>query len=85
MSHLIVRTDKLGTNNLTNLCVGAPIADKIRRKLGHLLGTTGLWNFGLPYKIPGLEPQGEIRTYSFSEILPSFSKRFIKLNFFLTF
>ena len=76
MSHLIVRTDKLGTNNLTNLCVGAPIADKIGLKLGHLLGTTGLWTFGLPYKIPGLEPKkklGRIRFPKFYHHFPNVS------------
>ena len=74
---LDVRGEKKGTKNLAKSYVGVPIIDKIGWNLGQLL-ITGLWTFGLPYKIPGLEPKGYISLYSFSEILPSFSKRFIK-------
>ena len=54
---LDVRGDKIGTKNFANLQVGVPVVDKIGRNLGQLLGT-GLQTFGLPYKIPGLEPIG---------------------------
>ena len=61
------------------------MADKIGWNLGQLL-ITGLHTFGLPYNIPGLEPLGKISSYSFSEILSSFSKRFIKsITFFSLF
>ena len=52
---IYVRGDKIGTKNFANLQVGVPIVDKIGWNLGQLL-ITGLWTFGLPYKIPGLEP-----------------------------
>ena len=52
---LDVRGDKIGTKNFANLQVGVPIVDKIGQNLGQLL-ITGLWTFGLPYKMPGLEP-----------------------------
>ena len=54
---LDVRGDKIGTKNFADLWVVVSIVDKIGRNLGQLL-ITGLWNFGLPYKIPGLEPLG---------------------------
>ena len=52
---LTLRSGKIQTKNLSNLFAGVPIADKIEQNLGQLL-ITGLWNFGLPYKIPVLEP-----------------------------
>ena len=51
---LDVRGDKIGTKNFADLWVVVSIVDKIGRNLGQLL-ITGLWIFGLPYKIPGLE------------------------------
>ena len=49
--------NKIETKNFANLSVGVPIIDKTGRNLGELV-ITGLWNFGLPLKIPGLEPLG---------------------------
>ena len=49
-----MRVDKIKTENLGNLLVGVPIVDKVRWNLGQLL-ISGLWTFGLPCKIPGLE------------------------------
>ena len=49
--------NKIETKNFANLSVGVSIIDKTGRNLGELV-ITGLWNFRLPLKIPGLEPLG---------------------------
>ena len=46
-----LRGDKIGTKNLANLQGCVLIANKIGLHLGQLL-ITGLWTFGVPYKIP---------------------------------
>ena len=80
-----MRGHKIGPKNFANLLVGAPMADETGRNLGQLL-ITGIWTFGFSYKIPDLESLGQISSYYFPEILPSFSKGLIKsITFFKLF
>ena len=60
------------------------IAERIGLNLG-ILSRTGLWTFGLPYRIPGLEPTGQILSDS-SLLILLLSYKLLKsfLNFFST-
>ena len=73
MYSLTVKQDKIGTRNFASLYVGVLIADRIGRNLGMLLVTV-FCTFGRPYKIPGLDPIGEIFSSSSLEILFYFFK-----------
>ena len=63
--------DKIGFKYLANKYVGVFIADKIGRNFEMLLATV-LCILGLPYKMPGVVPTGEILSNFFSEIFSSF-------------
>ena len=71
VNSLVVSGDKIGFRYLANKYVGVFIADKIGLNFGVLL-TTVLCTLGLPYKIPGVVPTGQILSNSFSEIFSSF-------------
>ena len=71
MNSLVVSGDKIGFRYLANKYVAVFIADKIGRNFGVLL-TTVLYTLGLPYRMPGVVPTGQILSNSFSEIFSSF-------------
>ena len=56
---LWVKGSKTGVKNFARLYLGVLIEERIGLNLG-TLSTTGLWAFGLLYRIPGLEPTGKI-------------------------
>ena len=56
---LWVKGSKIDIRNFARLYPGVLIAERIGLNLG-ILSTTGLWTYGLLYKIPGLEPTEQI-------------------------
>ena len=75
----------IGIKILAILYLGVFIADRIGRSFNKLL-TTGLWILELPESIPGVEPLGQILSYS-SIVIFSLSLKSLKscLNFFSIF
>ena len=71
VNSLVVSGDKMGFKYLANKYVGVFIADKIGRNFGVLL-TTALCTLGLPYKMLGVVPTGQILSISFFENFSSF-------------
>ena len=59
VNSLWVKASKVGIKNFARSYPGVLIAERIGLDLG-VLSTTGLWNFGLPYRIAGLETTGQI-------------------------
>ena len=68
MNSLVVSGEKRRFRYLANKYVGVFIAVKIGQNLGVLL-TTVLHTLGLPHKMSGIVPTGQILLNSFSEIL----------------
>ena len=84
VNSLWVKVSKVGIKNFARSYPGVLIAERIGLDLG-VLSTTGLWTFGLPYRIAGLEPTGQIlRNSSYLILLLSYKllKKFI--TFFST-
>ena len=85
VNSLSVKGFKIGIKNFARSYPEVLIAERIGLNLG-ILSTTGLWTFGLPYRILGLEPTGQILSNSSLLILLLLSYKLLKsfLNFFST-
>ena len=63
VNSLWAKASKIDIKSFARLYLGLLIAERIGLNLG-TLWTTGLWTFGLPYRIPGLEPTWQILSNS---------------------